>query len=236
MMRALSRLSAVCFLFSFFFAGCGPFYRTVVTMEPVNTGDYAVASEEGYCFFEKAGVKVTLAFETRKKLEAVSEYINWNPYLNERRFFFTVFKLTVENTRQDKIFIDTGKTVLLDGLGGQSNALTIDYFKTLYPVAAMIQPKSYPRTDLIYDKTIIYTEDYYRFNRVEKTLFVNGELYPGVKREGYIVFEQIKQEAGNITVILPGLTLNTNGTSEGVKLDELKFKFLHKVSVKEATK
>ncbi|OGF44475.1 MAG: hypothetical protein A2231_10625 [Candidatus Firestonebacteria bacterium RIFOXYA2_FULL_40_8] len=233
-MQLFSRLPVVCLLLAFFFSGCGPFYRTIITMEPVNTGDYSITSAEGSCSVEKAGVKITLVFENRKKLEEAAEFISWNPYLNEQKFFFTVFKFTVENTRQDKIFIDTGRTVLLDGLGGQSNALTLDYFKTLYPVTTMVQPKNYPRNEMLYDKTVIYTEDYYRYNRVEKTLFVNGELYPGVKREGYIVFDQVKQEAGSITVNLPGITLNTNGSAAGEKLDELKFKFLHKIEVKEA--
>ncbi|OGF47968.1 MAG: hypothetical protein A2452_04750 [Candidatus Firestonebacteria bacterium RIFOXYC2_FULL_39_67] len=233
-MSALSRLITCLFLIAFI-PGCGTFYRTIITMEPVNTGDYTITSNEGICSFLKEGIKVSLVFETRKKLEEVSEYINWNPYVSEQKYFFSVFKLTVENTRQDKIFIDTGKTVLLDSLGGQSNSLSLDYFKSLYPVATMVQAKNTSRGDLFYDKTVIYTEDYYRYNRVEKTLFINGEIYPGVKREGYIVFDQVKQEAGNIIVNLPGITLNSNGSAEGLKLEEIKFKFLHKVEIKTIT-
>ena len=233
-MRVTARLIAFLFLAGFF-SGCGPFYRTIITMDPVKTGNYDVDTAPGVCSLEKAGVKIVLSFASRKELEEVSEYINWNPYVSEQKYFFSVFKLSIENTRQDKIYIDTGKTVLLDGLGGQENALTLEYFKALYPVTTMVQPKNYARNDLLYDKTVIYTEDYYKYNRVEKTLFINGELYPGVKREGYIVFERVKQEAGNITVNLPGITLNTNGTPEGTKLDELKFKFLHKVETKTIT-
>src|SRR3989339_598413 len=182
-MSALSRLITCLFLIAFI-PGCGTFYRTIITMEPVNTGDYTITSNEGICSFLKEGIKVSLVFETRKKLEEVSEYINWNPYVSEQKYFFSVFKLTVENTRQDKIFIDTGKTVLLDSLGGLSNSLSLDYFKSLYPVATMVQ---------------------------------------------------VKQEAGNIIVNLPGITLNSNGSAEGLKLEEIKFKFLHKVEIKTIT-
>jgi len=234
-MRALPRLTGLVFLLAFL-AGCGPLYRTLVVIEPVKTGDYSVTLPEGLCTVEKAGVKLSLAFEPREKLEQAADFTNWNPYLNEQKYFFSVFKLTVENTGQEKIFVDTQKTVLLDGLGGQLNALGLDYFKSLYPVATVVQPRNTLRGDYFYDRTVIYTEDYYKYLIVDKTLFKNGELYPGVKREGYIVFERIRQEAGNITVNLPGITLNTNGSAEGRKMEELKFKFSHQVSVKEVVK
>jgi hypothetical protein len=210
------------------FTGCGPYYRTVISMEPVKTGAYAVNSAEMACSVEKEGVKITLVFEKRKNLEAVSQQSSWNPYLNEQKLFFYVFKFTVENDGQNKIFIDTGKTVLLDGLGGQLNALSLDYFRALYPVTTILEQNTRFRGDAYFDKTVIYTDDYYRLNEAEKTLFVNGELYPGVKREGYIVFEQVKQGAGKITVHLSGITLK-----EGAKPEEISFEYLHNVSIKE---
>lgn len=228
--RAL--LTGALFLLVGLFFGCGPFYRTVVMMTPVNTGDYTVDPDLGVCETEKAGVKVTLSFEKRKELETAAQYFDWNPYLSEQKVFYSVFKLKIENTRQEKILADMSKAVLLDGLAGQENALTLDYFKSVYPVSTKIQQQRGIRRNE-YPEIIVYTEDYYRYLAVERTIFKNQEIHPGVKMEGYVVFNQVRQEAGNITVVLPGIKLLNAKNTELDNTGDLRFKFTHSVSVKE---
>ena len=231
--RAL--LTGALFLFAVLLFGCGPFYRTIVTMSPVNNGDYMVDSGAGICNVEKAGVKVTLFFEKRKELETVAQYVDWNPYLNEQKIFYTVFKVIIENTRQEKILADMARAVLLDGLSGQENALTLDYFKNVYPVSTKLQQQRGLR-GMEYSGVVVYTDDYYRYNTIEHTIFKNGEIHPGVKMEGYLVFNTVRQEAGNITVVLPGIKLLDAKNTELENTGDMRFKFTHSVSVKEINK
>ena len=220
--------------FLLFLAGCGPFYRTVVVMAPVGTGEYEIDSGTGICKIEKAGVKFTLSFQKRKELEAISPYPAWNPYLNEQKIFYSVFKLVVENTRQDKISVDMSKAVLLDGLGNQESALMTEYFKGIYPESTKVQQQRGLR-GFDYSEIVIYTEDYYRYNAAERTIFKAREVFPEVKMEGYLVFNIVRREAGSVTVVLPGVKLLGAKCEEEGKTEELRFKFVHSVSVKEST-
>ena len=212
-------------------AGCGPFYRTVVVLVPAGNGDYEIDSELGACKIEKAGVKVALSFPKRKDLETAAAYPEWNPYLNREKIFYTVFKLKVENARQEKISIDIAKAVLLDGLGGQENALTSEYFKNVYPASTLVQPRGFRG----FEPEVVYTEDHYRYNAVEKTIFKNRELYPGVKMEGYLVFNTARREAGNLTVVVPGIKLLDGKNNEAGNTGDIRFRFTQNVSVKETT-
>jgi len=209
--------------------GCAPTYKVVVKMIPIiHNEENVISTKENTISISKDDVKVTVVYQDRDSLEKITPFINRNPYLTENKILFTVFEVTIENNRDDKIEIDTSKCVLLDGLGNQYNALSLAYFESLYP-ATTTQYYSYSPVFNEYSPNVVYTDDYYKRNITGKTLFKGGDIFPNVISKGFLVFEPIGRESSNITLIIPYVRLFKD--NQEIKKIDFKFKFSQETSV-----
>ena len=210
-------------------SGCGPSIKTIIKMQPILGYDaYKLDESDSSVSLTKDDVKVTVAFQDRNKLEGMSKSISTNPFLSENKIFFTIFSLTIENNRKDKISFDPVKCVILDGLSGQFNGLTVETLRSLYP-STYTQYYTYSYVFDEYSPNLAYTDDYYKRRVAEEKMIKGGEVYPGVKRNGLLVFDRISREATNITLLIPAVTLY-KGNEETAKID-FKFQFLQEVRI-----
>lgn len=210
-------------------AGCGPSIKTIIKMQPILGYDaYKLNEADSSVNLAKEDVKIIVAFQDREKLEGMSRTTSTNPFLNEHKVFFTVFLLTIENNRKDKISFDPAKCVILDGLGNQFNGLTVETFRGLYPTT-YTQYYTYSYVFDEYSPNLAYTDDYYKRRIVEEKLIRGGDVYPGVKRSGFLVFEKLNREATNIILLIPAVTLYRD--NEEISKVDFKFQFLQEVRI-----
>lgn len=221
------------FFLLFVLVGCGPSIKTIIKMQPITGYDaegiadaYKLNESDLSVSLEKENVKITVAFQNRDKLEGLSKTLSTNPFVNENKMFFTVFLITIENNRKDKIYFDPLKCVILDGLGNQFNGLSSETFRSLYPTTST-QYYTYSYVFDEYTPNTTYTDDYYKRISAEGKLIKAGDIYSGVKKTGLLVFEKISREATNITFLIPAITLY-DGNTEISKID-FKFQFLQEV-------
>jgi len=181
---------------------------------------------------EKDGVRVTVEYLDKKKLLKIAR--ENNPYVDDTGAILTAFKIVVENKRDAKISFEPEKSVLLDGIGNQFNALTYDTFRELYP-STVYQQYEYSFIFNRYYVESYPSDDYYKRKKAAKSLFKGGVIYPNVKVEGILPFQRVSEYARNITLILPDIILynSTTDTNNGVfkeqKRIEFKFEFVQKI-------
>ena len=218
-----------CIVLALVLAGCGAAYKIIVKMQPVSSNEeYVIDSKTGAITVNKENVRIMVAFMNREELEKVTPFISRNPYLSDNKVFFTVFDVLIENNNEDKISMDTAKCVLLDGLGSQFSPLSLEYFKDLYP-ATVSQTTSYSAVLNEYSQNISYTEDYYKRLVAERTLIKSGDIYQNVRQRGMIVFEQVRRESAEVSLIIPSITVYKAGSE--IKKMDLRFKFTQEVKV-----
>jgi hypothetical protein len=115
---------------------------------------------------------------------------------------------------------------LLDGLGNQFSTLSLEAFKELYPTSTYHQYEY----SFIFNRYYIDTSDEEKRQKIVKTLFKGGNIYPNVKIECIIPFQRISESAKEITLILPDIILYNELYEDTPEKDiEFKFKFRQKV-------
>ena len=209
--------------------GCGPSIRTVVKMQPIaEYDDYYVSEKDQSITLTKEDIKMTIVYQDADKLETHSKSISTNPYMTENKVLFSVFLLTIDNKRDDKITWEPGKCVILDGIGNQFNAFTVDSFKNMYP-STSAQYYTYSPIFDQYTPQTAYTEDYYKRKTAEETMIKGADVYSGVKSKGLLVFEKVSREASEITLIIPAVTMYKD--NQPIKKIDFKFKFSQEVKL-----
>ena len=189
-----------------------------------------VDTKEASVYSVKDTVKVTARFVGNQELLKLTDSDWQNPFASRSKSLYTVFELIVENSGQDKISVDPNKCVLLDGLGHQYGALPDSFFKDLYPLTTAATIRKSQLTEE-YQAVYSYTDDYYRRNAADKSIFKPMDLFPGVKQKGFVVFESVGREAPVITLIFPGV-ITYKENIEMKKMD-FKFKFEQKVTIEQ---
>ncbi|MEK6647464.1 MAG: hypothetical protein AABY84_12410 [Candidatus Firestonebacteria bacterium] len=225
-MKQFMQFSIIAIICTSLFA-CGPSIKTIVKMRPIaEYDDYSVSEKDQAITLTKEDIKMTLIYQDADKLESYSKSISINPYMTENKVLFTVFLLTIENKRDDRIIWEPGKCVILDGIGNQFNGFTIDSFKNMYP-STSAQYYTYSPIFDEYTPRTAYTEEYYKRKTAEETMIKGGDVYSAVKSKGLLVFEKVSREASQISLIIPAVVLYKD--NQIVNKIDFKFKFSQEV-------
>lgn len=138
---------------------------------------------------------------------------------------YLVFKVKIENLRTDKIWFKPGACVLLDDKRHQFRSLQIEdiiqYETVPYPMR-YITP--YTLVDPFYAMYLLVTQRRAEISKVVlRNLMLRDEkIYPGVVREGILVFNRPPSEARKLALIIPEIVIYRNGKPDG----EVEFKFI----------
>lgn len=152
------------------------------------------------------------------------------------RPLYTVFDVTIKNNRESKALIDPASAVLMDQQGEQYDVIPYEVFRERYGAYPGFEreiiyyppPYVYYRSPYYgyrwwrrswyyhYDRywgyrpyygRKIYRAAYFRRAVVKGTLLRSVKLYPGGKRQGFLVFPMLVPHAGELTLIIPGITI-----------------------------
>lgn len=207
--------------------GCAGGVKTLIKLRPLADQGAIIQATQGSVTLEKESVRVTVTFYDRVRLEGVTDSVVNNPFLSESKALCTVFQIEVENKREGKIQLNAQKFVILDGLGNQSNGLSLSDFERWYPSTSS-NSLSYSYVFNEYTPTVVYTPDFYKRKAAQEKLLKGGELYPGVKQVGLAAFDPIRLEAMKITLIVP--VLPEGKGQEVLAPIEFKFEFAQEIS------
>ena len=203
-------------------AGCGDKIQIIRVMEPIDD-DNTIKKAKNLIIKNKKNIKIELRYLNKNELiEMAREY---DPYIEEGPLL-TAFAYKISNLNTTTIEFYPERSVLLDGLGNQYSALTYETFKTLYP-SDIYGQKSY---SFMFEKPFPRYLKRTSEKKVPKSLFKGGKIYPGVRVEGFIIFERISEGAKEVTVILPDIKIcrdeNCNNVKENISI---RFKFRQKI-------
>ncbi len=224
---SLFSLSALSSLSLLLLMGCGAGMKTLIRLRPLQENDATIKPNPYAVTREKDGVKITVTFYDRARLEGLAESIANNPFLSDLKTLCTVFHVEIENQRPGKILVDPQKCVILDGVGNQLNGLSVGDFERWYP-STSTSSLSYSYVFNEYTPTVVYTPDFYKRKIAREMLLKGGELYPGVKQTGLVAFEPVKPDAMKVTLVLPIIT-EMKG-HEVVSQAEFTFQFAQEIS------
>jgi hypothetical protein len=198
-------------------------------MNPEGGTGGQTASKDGTIEIENNGVRVSLVYVERDMLAKAAPFLSRNPFMNENKVFFTVFEMTIENLRNEKISIDVSKIKMTDGLGNQYDTLMHEYFKGVYP-DSVSQSYSYSPVFNEYQPSNHYSDDYHKNHIAGKLLLKSGDIFEHIKQKGYIVFDLARRETKQITVIVPEIIYFKD--NKEIDRAGLRFKFSQEISVK----
>ena len=166
---------------------------------------------------------------------------------------YTVFDVTIKNNRESEVQINPSKAVLMDETGKQYDAIPYETFKERYSSSSRSgreviyydPPPVYYRStyrgrrwrrrpwyyhyDRYRDRGPYYTRQVYGtyyFKRavVSGTMLKAVKLYPGGKRQGFLVFPVMASDVGGLKLIIPGITIRSGEKGKGKKA-QVKFQF-----------
>ncbi len=160
---------------------------------------------------------------------------------------YAVFDVTIKNNRESEVRIEPANAVIMDEAGEQYDAIPYREFKERYDsypryereVIYRTSPGYYGRPYYRYGRRRrpwYYHYDYgyywygspYNARRVYDPGYIKGavlkgtmlravKLYPGGKRQGFMVFPLLAPDADNLKLIIPGITIYREGKGERVK-------------------
>lgn len=215
-----------------FIAGCGPLIVNIVKMRPIKiNSEYDINNVDDTVTFGQKDVQVSLTYQNIKRLKGYGENPSINPFCTENKELYTVYSIIIKNNRKEKIYFDPYKCVILDGMGNQLNSLSLDYIEKMYPNTSTAPTYSYSYFYNEYVPTYSNAADYYKRRIAVKNMIKPGDIYPGVKSEGLLVFEKVKQEAveSPLILVIPDIVLYDND-KETEKIN-FKFSFLQEIRV-----
>jgi hypothetical protein len=149
---------------------------------------------------------------------------------------YTVFDVVIKNSRESRVLADLSGAVLMDEQGEQYDAIPYEVFRERYRAYPRVERETayypYPHTyhrspyyrrrwrrpwyyhyDRYWDygsyyvRRIYYDTAYLRRAVAKGTLLRPVKLYPGGKRKGFLVFPALSPGAGELKLIVPGITI-----------------------------
>lgn len=152
------------------------------------------------------------------------------------RPLYTVFDVAIKNKRESKVLIDPSGAVLMDEQGEQYDAISHEALRERYEIYPRPEREiiHYPPPPMYYRPPYyrrrwerppwyyhhdrywwrrpyyvrrIYNTAYFRRAIAKGTLLKPVKLYPGGKRQGFLIFSVLPPDAGKLELIIPGITI-----------------------------
>lgn len=216
-------------------------FRSLLVPIPDQLGEGYSQEEDGTVVYERPGMKVAVTYVSDEELNAMFPehsnkghastnpytYGNWvDPDLGYTPQRFTVFKVTVHNYTLPKINLNPAEALLTSDRGDQLHAYVRE--------ATEIGHLSF--------------EDYYRArmgrsgveeNRFEErmglvrqTLYVDGKVFKGDMKEGFLAFDPLDPRVKKVQLILKDFVLRYDANDWPSELVDLTFPFDRQIQEK----
>lgn len=228
--------------------GCGAKPKIEFYLEPTSGVQInaEIDSETGTITVIQKGVQISLEPLDEVELFDLTKGNEVNPYLHIGRWgkvdpLYTIFEILVYNAEHPRVMVDES-VVLIDDRGNQYASLTYDYFRDLYANsrATTTYQRSYYHPYSYYDPYSRYYPTYSRRQRnspvaknarliVRDTIFDGGQIFPGGKRVGFLVFDRLPDDTKDLRVIVPRVVV-VDGSDQTSEID-FRFDFQQKVTV-----
>ncbi len=190
--------------------------------------------EPGTVVYQRQGMKVTVQFVSDEELNAAFPQhsdkgeASTNPYtygnwvdsdLGYTPNRFTVFKVTVHNYTLPKINLNPSQALLLSDRGDQFHAYVgeakeigslsfEDYYRERMGSSGVEQAR--------YDE---------RMGLVRQTLYVDGKVFKGDMKEGFLAFDPLNPKVKKVQLILKDFVLRYDANDWPTELIDLTFPF-----------
>lgn len=147
-------------------------------------------------------------------------YGNWvDPELGFTPQRFTVFLVRLYNYTKPKVNLNPWQAVLLTDRGDELHSYGrdakdpavknfYDYYKRITGASGVEQRRFEERMGL-----------------VRQTLYVDGPVFKGDKKEGYLVFDPLDPEVREVTLVFRGFVLQYDANNWPAKTTDLSFRF-----------
>ncbi|MDP6597444.1 MAG: hypothetical protein QGI86_16440 [Candidatus Poribacteria bacterium] len=228
--------------------GCGAKPKIEFYLEPTSGAQInaEIDSETGTITVIQKGVQISLEPLDEVELFDLTKGSEVNPYLHIGRWgkvdpLYTIFEILVYNAEHPRVMVGES-VVLIDDRGNQYASLTYDYFRDLYANSrtTTTYQRSYYHPYSYYAPYSRYYPTYSRRQRnspvaknarliVRDTIFDGGQIFPGGKRVGFLVFDRLPDDTKDLEVIVPRVVVvdESDQTSE----IDFRFDFQQKVTV-----
>jgi len=222
---------------SFLVAGCGIRPQIDFTMNPVAVSEEQRINEKtGSVTVKGESISITVTALNTADLLKVTSDACFNPYVRVSdwgvaRSLYTVFDVAIKNERDSRVIIDPSRAVLIDEQGEQYEAIPYEEFREKYSEYPGFEreviyyppppryyryrwwdPWYYRHYDPWWGHGRLYLREAYSIPYLKRsvasgTLLKSAKLYPGGKKQGFLVFPLLPPtESGELKLIIPGVT------------------------------
>jgi hypothetical protein len=211
--------------------------RSLLVPVPEELGE-GYTQENGTVVYQRQGMKVTVYFVTDEELNAVFPehsnkgeastnpytYGNWvDPELGYTPNRFTVFKVTVHNYTLPKINLNPADALLTSDRGDRMHA----YVREVKEIGHLSFEDYYrERMGSSGVEENRYAE---RMGLVRQTLYVDGNVFKGDMKEGYLAFDPLDPRVKKVQLILKDFVLRYDANDWPSELIDLTFSFERRI-------
>lgn len=244
--RRIARLSIPLCL-TFLLVGCAGLAPTRVHVRSVLIPiandleeEYAL-EEDGTFVFQRQGMKVTVRYVTDEELNAMfpeqSErgaastnpytYGNWvDPELGYTPNRFTVFRITVHNYTLPKINLNPAEAMLTSDRGDELYA----YVREAEEIGHL-SFEDYYRERMGRSGVEEY-RNVERMGLVRQTLYVDGKVFKGDMKEGFMAFDPLDTRVKRVQLVLKDFVMSYDANDWPAELVDLTFPFERQIQEK----
>jgi hypothetical protein len=212
--------------------------HSLLTPIPEELGEGYTLEEDGTIVYQREGMKATVYFISDQELNAAFPehsnkgeasinpytYGNWvDPELGYTPNRFTVFKVTVHNYTLPKINLNPADALLTSDRGDRLNAYVReakeighlsfeDYYQERMGSSGVEQAR--------FDE---------RMGLVRQTLYVDGKVFKGDMKEGYLAFDPLDPQVKKVQLTLKDFVLRYDANDWPSELIDLTFSFERRI-------
>ena len=208
--------------------------RSLLIPTSSELGEGYTQEEDGTLVYQRQGMKVTIRFVTDQELNAMFPehsnkesastnpytYGNWvDPELGYTPNRFTVFKVAVHNHTLPKINLNPAEVVLTSDRGGR----LLSYVRESKEIGHLSFEDYY--RELAGRSGVEENRFAERMGLIRQTLYVDGKVFKGDMKEGFLAFDPLDPRVKKAQLILKDFVLRYDANDWPTELIDLTFPY-----------